>query len=310
MIWRSQNSPRKNSRPKNNAVKGKTVVLTGASRGIGAEISQLFAQQGANLIGVARDPQRLAGWETDMLSLGIQAKGIVFDLNETEQIGALAEQIKQCAHTFASGQVDILINNAGIEIYRAFQDYRFEEIDRVIRINLLAAMTLTQQLLPVLSSQGHIVNMASLAAKQGHPYDSVYAASKAGLLMWNHSLRQELSGSGQTVSAICPGYVVDCGMLADTGVKAPLFAGRSRSQLIAQAVLKAVLHKRAEIVVNQDPLTVAFTLGLLAAEQFFPRLADVSNRWLGVTQLNQQRIRLAKAHSPKAYSPDSTVPLQ
>ncbi len=270
------------------AVKGKTVVLTGASRGIGLNISQLFAQQGANLIGIARCPQRLARWETDMLSLGVQAKGIAFDLSKTDQIGALAKQIKQAAKTLPSGQVDIVINNAGIEIYRAFQHYQLEEIDQVIRVNLLAAMILTQQLLPTLSPQGHIVNVASLAAKKGHPYDSIYAASKAGLLMWNHSLRQELADSEQAVSAICPGYVKDCGMLADTGSPAPLLAGRSPASSVAKAVLNAVVHRRAEVVVNQDPITVAITRGLLAVEQIFPQLADLSNRWLGITQRNQQ----------------------
>ncbi|MEL7351417.1 MAG: SDR family oxidoreductase [Cyanobacteria bacterium P01_A01_bin.116] len=292
----------------------KTVVITGASRGIGAEISQLFAKNGANLIGIARSEQPLGHWAKSMEELGIQAKGIAFDLSNLEQLPTLAEKIERCAKDFcqqtsalslvnapasASNSVDILINNAGIEIYRAFQDYTLEDIEQVIRVNLLAAMGLTRLLLPMLSPQGQIINMASLASKKGHPYDSAYAASKAGLLMWNHSLRQELERVGVSVSAICPGYVVDRGMLANTGVKAPWLAGRSQAYTVAKAVLKAACDRPAEVIVNQDPVTELLTRVLLALEQLFPRLADVSNNWLGITRLNQQRIEYGMEHGPE-----------
>ena len=290
---------------------GKTVVLTGASRGIGTEISKALAAEGAHLIGIARNQTQLAQWAQQMSAYGVQVGAIAFDLSHTNHLTALAEEINNCAEQIASStsnqgtsnqgtpnqgtsnqgsaHVDILINNAGIEIYSAFQDYTLADIESVISVNLLAAMGLTKLLLPRFSAEAHIVNMASLAAKKAHPFDSVYAASKAGLLMWNHSLRQELTGTGIGVSAICPGYVSDVGMLADTGDKAPFLAGRSRSPKVAQAVLRAIKRNRAEVIINQDPLTEATTRALLAIEQLFPRLNDLSNRWLGITQTNRQR---------------------
>ncbi|NJM95803.1 MAG: SDR family NAD(P)-dependent oxidoreductase [Phormidesmis sp. RL_2_1] len=307
------------------AVIGKTVVLTGASRGIGLEISRCFAQQGANLIGIARSHARLESWASEMAQWGIQAQGIAFDLTQIDRLCELSSQIEQCAQSISgNAQIDILINNAGIEIYRAFRDYDPQEIEQIVQVNLLAPMALTQRLLPIFSVNGHIVNIASLAGKKGHPYDSAYAASKAGLLMWSHSLRQEMAVSKTTgsktvgsktvgsktagsktadsqvaqaqtaVSVICPGYVTDLGMLRDTGIEAPLLAGRSRAQDVAYAVLKAVVHKRSEVIVNQNyPLAVATRLQL-AIEQLFPSLGDFSNRLLGITRLNQQRIKPAE----------------
>lgn len=270
-------------------VSGKTIVITGASRGIGCEISRKLARNGANLIGVARSAERLAQWADEMKAFGGNVDAIAFDLAQPEKLPHLKTEIQRCARRFGDNQIDVLINNAGIEIYSAFADYELEDIERVIQINLTSVMSLTRTLLPLLSSQGHIVNMASLAAKKAHPFDSVYAASKAGLLMWNHSLRQELSGKGLGVSAICPGYVRDTGMLADTGVSAPWLAGRSHSNTVANAVLSAIRHRRSEVIVNQDPITEAVTRGLLAIEQIFPWMNDVSNRWLGITKLNQSR---------------------
>ncbi|MEL6351087.1 MAG: SDR family NAD(P)-dependent oxidoreductase [Cyanobacteria bacterium J06627_28] len=273
------------------ALNGATVVLTGASRGIGLEISRLLAEQKANIIGIARSQTQLEQWSAEMSGYGIQAEKVVFDLSQTNRLADLAGQIRECSQRLASRQIDVLVNNAGIEIYRAFQHYKPEEIETVIRVNLTAPMTLSRLLLPHLSPQGQIVNMASLAGKKGHPYDSAYAASKAGLLMWSHSLRQEMARSDQTVSVICPGYVADSGMLADTGVPAPFLAGRSPAKAVAKAVLKAIRHRPAEVIVNQDPITETATRILLAAEQLFPRLADFSNRQMGITRLNQQRIR-------------------
>lgn len=265
---------------------GMTVVVTGAAGGIGLEISRLLAAQQANLIGIGRSEQALEAWAKEMSCYGIQTQQVLFDLNHIDRLPDLAERISQYAN-----QIDILINNAGVEIYRAFKDYTPEEIETVIRVNLTAPMALTRLLLPQLSAQGKIINMASLSGKKGHPYDSAYAASKAGLLMWSHSLRQEMAASARAVSVICPGYVSDAGMLADTGVPAPWLAGRSSAKRVAKGVMSAIRYGKAEVIVNQDSVMELVTRLLLAAEQIFPRLGDFSNRCMGITRLNQQRIR-------------------
>ncbi|MEM9947491.1 MAG: SDR family NAD(P)-dependent oxidoreductase [Cyanobacteria bacterium P01_D01_bin.36] len=272
--------------------KNKTIVLTGASGGIGLELSHALAEQGANIIAIAKSQAKLSIWANDLKPFGIKTAIIPFDLSKTDQFFSLTCKIIDAVHQFSessSAHIDVLINNAGIEIYRAFQDYSTDEIEKVIRVNLLAAMELTHQLMPHLASDARIVNMASLASKKSHPYDSVYAASKAGLLLWGHSLRQELAHTDISVCAICPGYVSDQGMLANTGTQAPWLAGRSRAEAVATATLKATHRRRCETIINQDPFTQFLTRLLLATEQLWPHLTDFSNKWMGITQANRQR---------------------
>ncbi len=270
-------------------IAGKTVLLTGASRGIGLFIARELAKKQATIVAVARSREKLDRVCGEINNnWGGKAIGISFDLSQVEQLPTLVEKIEKQA-----GSIDILINNAGREIYRAFPDYSLAELQSVLSINLLAAMELTRLLLPNMLEQrtGHVVNIASLASKKGHPYDSIYSASKAGLLMWADALRQELANTGVGISSICPGYISDFGLLADTGVPSPSLAGTSKSQDVAKAVVGAIEKNKAEVIVNGGLLTESLTKLLLAIEQFFPQLGDSVNQLLGVTRLNQMRIK-------------------
>ncbi|MDJ0734080.1 MAG: SDR family NAD(P)-dependent oxidoreductase [Nostocaceae cyanobacterium] len=269
-------------------ITGKKILLTGASRGIGRFIANELAQKQATIICVSRSQEGLDQVCAEINALGGKGIGISFDISNVEQLPILVEKIEQLV-----GSVDILINNAGIEIYKAFQNYSLADIQSVLSINLIAAMELTRLLLPNMLSQGngHIVNIASLAAKKGHPYDSIYSASKAGLLMWSNAVRQELVGTGVNISTICPGYISNYGLLADTGVPAPKLAGLSKAEDVAKAVIQAIEKNQAELIVNGNIIMQNFTKLLLATEQIFPRLADTVNRWLGVTERNQMRIK-------------------
>lgn len=268
-------------------IAGKTVLLTGASRGIGSFIARALAKEQATIIGVARSAQKLEQIGTEIVAAGGQWIGIPFDISQIETLPVLVDKIHHL-----TGSVDILINNAGIEIYRAFQDYSTADLQAVISTNLLAAMELSRLVLPAMLRQGsgHIVNIASLAAKKGHPYDSIYSASKAGLLMWSDAIRQELRGTGVKVSVVCPGYVSDQGLMADTGIPAPKLAGTSSAETVAIAVVRVIQHDRAEVIVNQDVLTVGLTQGLFALSHFFPRFGDAVYRWMGVNETNQWRV--------------------
>lgn len=265
---------------------GKTILLTGASGGIGAHITRILTRQGATVIGVSRSAAKLAQLGEEIAVLGGNFIALPWDLSCVEKLPDLLQECDRLS------QVDILINNAGIEIYRAFPDYLATELEAMITVNLLAAMELTRLVLPKMLSRhhGHIVNLASVAGKTGHPYDSVYSASKAGLLIWSDALRQELADTEVKMTAICPGYVASAGLLADTGIPAPRLAGISSPQAVAQAVVKAIAQNQGEIVINGSPMMTGMTKLLLASKQLCPRLQDVVNRWLGVTKLNQKRI--------------------
>ncbi len=186
-------------------ITGQTVLLTGASRGIGVFIARALAKEKATIVGVSRLQKGLDQLAAEVKALGGHWLGIRYDLSKLEELPNLVQQINEFARP-----IDILINNAGVEIYRKFQDYSASELQSVLTINLLSAMELCRLVLPTMLRQrkGHIVNIASLAGKKGLPYNSVYSASKAGLLMWTDALRQELAGTGVGISAICPGYIL------------------------------------------------------------------------------------------------------
>ncbi|MDZ8188310.1 MAG: SDR family NAD(P)-dependent oxidoreductase [Nostoc sp. ChiSLP02] len=270
------------------AIAGKTVLLTGASRGLGVFIARALAKEGATIIGVSRSKEKLEKVGLEINALGSKGISIPFDISQVEQLPDLLQEVNQLA-----GPVDILINNAGIEIYRAFQDYSLAELKSVLSINLLAAMELTRLLLPSMLRQrsGHIVNIASLGGKKGSPYDSIYCSSKAGLLIFSDALRQELAGTGVEISAISPGYIAEFGMFADTHVPAPELAGKSAPEQVVKAVIKAIRENKAEVIVNQDSMTEVLTKLLFAVEQFFPRFGDAVHQRLGVGELNKMRVK-------------------
>lgn len=268
-------------------IAGKTVLLTGASGGLGLFIARALAREQATIIGVSRSQQGLDKVGAEVKASGGEWIALPFDISKVEELPVLVKQINQI-----TGSVDILINNAGIEIYRAFQDYSTAEIQSVLITNLLAAMELSRLVLPTMLDRksGHIVNIASLAAKKGHPYDSIYSASKAGLLMWSDAVRQELAGTGVGISVICPGYVSQQGMLVDTDVPAPSLSGTSTPARVAIAVSEAIKQNQAEVIVNKDFMTEGLTKLLLVFYQVFPRFGDAIYRWIGVVKLNQMRV--------------------
>ena len=278
-------------------IAGQTVLLTGASRGIGAFIARALAKEKATVVGVSRSQEGLDKVAAEVKALGGQWIGIPYDITRLADLPTLVQQINQLA-----GSIDIVINNAGIEIYKNFQDYSTSDLQSVLTINLLSAMELSRLVLPTMLSQrrGHIVNIASLAAKKGNSYNSIYCASKAGLLMWGDSLRQELAGTGVEVSVICPGYVSQQGMFADTGVPAPSLAGTSTPADVANAVIQAIKQNQAEVIVNQDSMTAGFTKLLLALWQISPRFGDKVYKWMGVTKLNKIRV---ENQMPVAFRP-------
>ena len=285
------------------AIAGKTVVLTGASRGLGASIARALAKEKATVVCISRSELKLAEICAEINELGGKGISVPFDLSQVENLSVLVEKIKQQVSV-----IDILINNAGIEIYRAFADYTLIELQSVLSTNLLAAMELTRLVLPSMLDRGtgQIVNMASLAGKKGAAYNTIYSASKGGLVMWSDALRQELTGTGVGVTTICPGYVSRQGMTANSGVPIPSLAGASTPEAVIKATLKAIAHNQAEAIINQDLITEITTKLLFALGQFSPRTSDfLYRKLLGVPQSNQLRIKPVGAdRSPLQKSVD------
>ncbi len=259
----------------------KTVLLTGASRGIGTYIAKTLAEEEAKIIGVARSEDGLNETKAEVEKDGGTFESLPFNLNRINDLTTLVDEAKAL-----KGSIDILVNNAGIECYSEYQDYLADDVNDVLNINLHAPMELTRLLLPeMLENGGHIVTIASLAGKKGVAYNTPYSASKAGLIMWTDGMRQELRGSRVGISVICPGYISDAGMFHDGYLDPPAMLGSSKPQAVADAVVKAIKNNSAEIIVNSGPIKPLLALG-----QISPRLGDSVVRIFGVSKVSKKRI--------------------
>ena len=255
---------------------GKTAIVTGASRGIGVHIVDSLTKNVVNVIGIARSKEGLKTTAKIVENNQGEFSFLEFDLSDTLKISNLVDKFDN---------VDFLINNAGIEIYREFENYQFDEIEKILKVNLLGPMELTRQLIPqIKQNKGHIVNIASLAGKKGVLYNGVYSATKSGLILWSDALDQELRESGVGVTAVCPGYIAETGMFNDGGYPPPPLLGESDPRKVGNAVIDAITKKKKEIIVNSGPIRP-----LLAIAQIFPSLSDTIVNWFGVPELCRKR---------------------
>jgi short-subunit dehydrogenase len=170
---------------------GARVVVTGASRGLGAALAARLAQRGARLALVARS-------EDDLAKLATQIGGDAYpaDLADEEAIDHLIPRIT------ADGPIAVLINNAGLDLTGALTDLAPDRIRELLIVNLLAPMLLCRAVIPTMLAQGHghIVNVSSLSGTNALPGLAPYSASKAGLSHFTASLRAELKGTPITTT--------------------------------------------------------------------------------------------------------------
>ena len=267
-------------------IRGKYVLLTGGSRGLGPVIAEALARQGAHLALAARSLQDLQLVASKLKELGTKVITIPVDLSRSaDRRGLVAFALEQF------DQIDILVNNAGIETEGAYLDLPWESVEQTLQVNLAAPLELTHLLLPhMLARQsGHIVNIASIGAKNGVAYDAVYCGTKAGLAEWTRALRLEHEGSGVHFSTLFPGYVTEVGMFARFGLQPPRLIGSCTAQQVARAVVKAIERNQREVIVNSTPLRLPFILNEVSAE-----LGDWLSRTSGAVEFQHQKVSLPK----------------
>lgn len=182
----------------------KTVLLTGASSGIGAALARQLATQGAKLLLVARRADRLDALAGELRNHGATVTNIVADLTQPDACERVMSEAQQ-----AAGTIDILINNAGVGEYGRFVDQAPASLEQMMTLNMNAVVRLTRLALPDMVSRrsGHIVNVASVAGHLPTPYMTVYGASKAFVLSFSLGLWAEVRAKGVGVTCICPGPV-------------------------------------------------------------------------------------------------------
>jgi short-subunit dehydrogenase len=179
-----------------------TVLITGASGGIGCELAKLFARDHHNLVLVARSADKLAQVAAELQAHGVTVKTISLDLAEPPAPKFLFDQLQR-----EGIAVDILINNAGFGAYGEFAAMPEAEILGQIELNITALTRLTRLFLPPMISRhsGRMMNVASTAGFQPGPLLAVYYATKAYVISFSEAIANELRGSGVTVTCFCPG---------------------------------------------------------------------------------------------------------
>jgi short-subunit dehydrogenase len=185
-------------------VDGKVVVITGASKGIGAELARQLAAKGAKVVLAARNEAELAGVAKECERLGAGVITVKADVGIEHDCQTIVT-----AALLAFGRVDVLVNNAGISMWARFEDIEDVSIlARIMHVNYMGAVYCTKHALPHLrASGGQIVGISSLAGRTGVPTRTGYSASKHAMTGFFDSLRIELADSGVAVTMIYPGFV-------------------------------------------------------------------------------------------------------
>ncbi|MFZ5477747.1 MAG: SDR family NAD(P)-dependent oxidoreductase [Myxococcota bacterium] len=258
------------------------VLLTGASRGIGAAIARDFGAKKAHVVLVARDAAALERVAGEVRAAGGEATVVVADVTRAEDRDRLLA---------AAGEVDVLINNAGLEIAVALADQTAEDVERQLALDLHAPIELTRRVLPgmIARGRGAVVMVSSMSGKSPTPYNSVYAAAKHGLAGLVSSVRIELAGTGVNIGTVCPSFVADAGMWSDTGVKAPALMREVPLARVVEGV-HAVVAGAGEVLVTPGPVRPLLALAVL-----FPGLHAPVLRWMGVMDALKERARVIAA---------------
>lgn len=187
------------------SIAGKKVLLTGASRGIGAAIAEVLAEAGAELVLSGRDEAALKETAAKVAAKGAKYHVVPADLTTPAGARELGKKALEIL-----GSVDILVNNAGIALIAPFTDLTQEQWDATMAVNLTAPFALTQEIAPVMIKQGHgkIINIASQTGVIAADDHAAYAASKGGLVSLTKVLAGELGKHNIQVNAVCPTVIL------------------------------------------------------------------------------------------------------
>jgi short-subunit dehydrogenase len=238
----------------NGPMKGNVVVITGASKGIGAELARQLAAGGAKLVLAARNGKELDAVADECRKAGASVVSVKADVAVERDCQAIVS-----GAILAFGRLDTLVNNAGVSMWARFEDIEDMSIlERIMQVNYMGAVYCTHYALPHLrESRGRLVGVASLAGRVGVPTRSGYSASKHAMTGFFDSLRIELTDYGVSVTMIYPGFVATGIRENATGpdgkpiLVSPVKEGEVMSvEDCARRIVKAIEGREREVVMT------------------------------------------------------------
>lgn len=229
---------------------GRRVLVTGASSGLGPAIARAAHARGATVVLTARRADLLDGLREE---LGERAEALPADLADRAAVTALLDR---------TGEVDVLIANAGVSAAGPFETFSAARIDATLEVNLRAPLQLARALMPpmVARGSGALAFVSSLSGKVASPGSSLYSATKFGLRGFALGLHEDLAGTGVGVTCVFPGFVRDAGMFHDSGAKLPAWIGMPTPQEVGEATVSGIERGRLEV----DVAPIALRLGAKA----------------------------------------------
>ncbi len=235
-------------------IEGSRVLLTGASGGLGQAIARGLASRGAQLTLTSRRVDLLQD-----LAQELNARVIAADLSSAAEVARLAEE---------SGEVDVLLANAGIPAAGRLETFSVEEVDRTLDVNLRSAIVLSHALLPGMLERrrGQLVFISSIAGKTTVPGDPLYHATKYGMRGFAAAMRMDLHGTGVSSSCVFPGFIHGAGIFADSGAKLPPGVGTRSPEDVADAVVSTIERDRGEVEVAAFPQRAGARVANLAPD--------------------------------------------
>jgi len=259
-------------------LKGKTALVTGASRGIGPHLAAALAGRGMNLVLAGRSDRELEAVAAEQRKLGVRVLAVVTDLLDADARTLL---VGACEREF--GGVDVLVNNAGGDPLREFDEMSIEENLAILDLNLTAPIALTHLVLPgmLARGRGYIVNISAMAGRVSFPFTEAYAAAKDGVIGFTRVLRSDYRARGVTASVLILGAIKGAGQGQRTldDMSKPSSSFMAPVEMVAKALLRALDHDRAEIVVMPGPGRL-----MRALMDYFPGMGPWMNRQIGVTK--------------------------
>jgi NAD(P)-dependent dehydrogenase (short-subunit alcohol dehydrogenase family) len=232
-------------RLKENAMqlKDRVAIVTGGGRGIGRAIARRFAAEGALLVVAARSQMEVQHVAVEIENAGGRAAAVVADVSREADCETIVERARE-----AFGAIHILVNNAGIYgPVEPVEKVTPREWDEVFAVNLRGAFLLSRLVLPEMyrTGFGSVVNIVSIAAKAAFPFNSAYAASKAGLIGLTHTLAAEAARKGVRVNALSPGPVAETRMSQELGERLASYLDADKGELLA-GMLEGILQGRPQ----------------------------------------------------------------